>query len=125
MAPKPSPVGGSSDGLPELLERFQHLAPDQLEDIKIHHFDPLLSQLKAHLEKADTSADAALWLGELNKVQDKGTRPRIVIGLLGPTGAGKSSLINALLDKERIVPTSGSRACTAVGIDGKSFRFCR
>lgn len=31
----------------------------------------------------------------------------------GATGAGKSSVINAVLDEERLVPTSGLRACTA------------
>ena len=33
--------------------------------------------------------------------------------MVGPTGAGKSSVINALLDEESLIPTSGMRACTA------------
>ncbi|KAI4286768.1 MAG: hypothetical protein L6R35_003976 [Caloplaca aegaea] len=41
------------------------------------------------------------------------TKSKIVIGVLGNTGAGKSSLINALLDEQCLVPTNGYRACTA------------
>ena len=37
-----------------------------------------------------------------------------VIGVVGNTGAGKSSVINAMLDEERLVPTNCMRACTAV-----------
>ncbi|KAL8802146.1 MAG: hypothetical protein Q9182_004012 [Xanthomendoza sp. 2 TL-2023] len=41
-------------------------------------------------------------------------KTRTVIGVVGHTGAGKSSVINAILDHERLVPTSCFRACTAV-----------
>lgn len=37
-----------------------------------------------------------------------------MVGVVGNTGAGKSSVINALLDEERLVPTNCMRACTAV-----------
>lgn len=33
---------------------------------------------------------------------------------MGNTGAGKSSVINAMLDEEKVVPTNWMRACTAV-----------
>ncbi|KAF7331910.1 hypothetical protein MKEN_00071300 [Mycena kentingensis (nom. inval.)] len=39
--------------------------------------------------------------------------PKTLIAICGGTGAGKSSLLNAILD-DNIVPTSGMRACTAV-----------
>ena len=39
---------------------------------------------------------------------------RVIVGVVGDTGAGKSSVINALLDEECIVPTNCMRACTAV-----------
>ncbi|KAK1756044.1 hypothetical protein QBC47DRAFT_298399 [Echria macrotheca] len=39
---------------------------------------------------------------------------RTFIGVVGNTGAGKSSVINAVLDEESIVPTNCMRACTAV-----------
>ncbi|KAJ7068199.1 hypothetical protein C8F01DRAFT_1117262 [Mycena amicta] len=39
--------------------------------------------------------------------------PKTLIAVCGGTGAGKSSILNAILD-DNIVPTSGMRACTAV-----------
>ncbi|KAI9753132.1 MAG: Protein kinase C signaling pathway involved MAPKK protein [Chaenotheca gracillima] len=39
---------------------------------------------------------------------------RTIVGVVGNTGAGKSSVINAMLDEERLVPTNCMRACTAV-----------
>ena len=40
-----------------------------------------------------------------------------MIAVVGDTGAGKSSLMNALLDHVSILPTSGIRACTAVVVE--------
>ncbi|KAH6918038.1 hypothetical protein BKA70DRAFT_7014 [Coprinopsis sp. MPI-PUGE-AT-0042] len=42
-----------------------------------------------------------------------GTPPKTIIAVCGATGVGKSSLLNALIDKA-IVPTSSMRACTSV-----------
>ena len=43
--------------------------------------------------------------------------PSTVIAVVGDTGAGKSSLMNAVLDHAAILPTSGMRACTAVVVE--------
>lgn len=45
------------------------------------------------------------------------TKTKTVIGVVGNTGAGKSSVINSILDEERLVPTNCMRACTAVVIE--------
>lgn len=37
-----------------------------------------------------------------------------IVGVIGSTGAGKSTIINAILDEEELVPTNCMRACTAV-----------
>ncbi|CAO2648594.1 Nn.00g078610.m01.CDS01 [Neocucurbitaria sp. VM-36] len=59
-------------------------------------------------------ADAQSWLQSLKKVKAQAERRRTIVGVVGNTGAGKSSVINAMLDEERLVPTNCMRACTAV-----------
>lgn len=54
------------------------------------------------------------WLRRIDTLETKSQRLRTVVAVAGATGAGKSSLINALLDEEKLLPTSGFRACTSV-----------
>ena len=53
---------------------------------------------------------------ELEHLEDQ-KEPKTVIAIVGATGEGKSSLINALLDHRNVLPTSGHRACTAVVVE--------
>ncbi|KZT72577.1 hypothetical protein DAEQUDRAFT_685625 [Daedalea quercina L-15889] len=53
-----------------------------------------------------------VWLREIESLQSQGA-PTTMIAVCGATGAGKSSILNAILD-DNVVPTSGMRACTAV-----------
>ncbi|TID24181.1 hypothetical protein E6O75_ATG02546 [Venturia nashicola] len=73
----------------------------------------ILKSLEHQLDGSG-SKDATHWLGQIAKLKQQMTRTRTVVGVVGNTGAGKSSVINALLDEERLVPTSCMRACTAV-----------
>ncbi|KAE9965164.1 hypothetical protein BLS_007810 [Venturia inaequalis] len=73
----------------------------------------ILDSMKHELD-GSASKDATHWLGQMEKLKQQMTRTRTVVGVVGNTGAGKSSVINALLDEERVVPTSCMRACTAV-----------
>jgi predicted GTPase len=54
---------------------------------------------------------------DLKELQTKFSLSKTVIAVVGYTGAGKSSLINAVLDQPDILPTSGMRACTAVVVE--------
>ena len=54
---------------------------------------------------------------EIDELLAKKDPPQAVIGCLGNTGVGKSSLLNALLDEASILPTSGSRGCTAAVVE--------
>jgi len=56
------------------------------------------------------------WLEEVNNLLEKST-PQTVFGVLGNTGVGKSSLLNGLLDEAAVLPTSGSRGCTAAVVE--------
>ncbi|KAK1496433.1 hypothetical protein CCUS01_02780 [Colletotrichum cuscutae] len=52
------------------------------------------------------------WVASLNLLNEAPKSREILVGVIGETGLGKSSLINALLGCN-IVPTSSSEACTA------------
>lgn len=67
-----------------------------------------MADFKQHKELRDR-------LEMIDKLKAKAKRTgRTVVAVAGATGAGKSSLINALLDEEKLLPTNGMRACTAV-----------
>lgn len=75
----------------------------------------ILEKLEATFSQvAAVSPDAQHWIDSINKLKEQPNRSRAIIGVVGNTGAGKSSVINALLDEERLVPTNCMRACTAV-----------
>ncbi|KAG2461120.1 SLIP GTPase, partial [Polypterus senegalus] len=50
-----------------------------------------------------------------NKIYDN-----LYVGIFGKTGAGKSSLINALLNEINLLPTSGQKACTSCIVEVKA-----
>ena len=54
---------------------------------------------------------------ELSSLEEKTTIPKTVIAVVGDTGSGKSSILNALLGHRSVLPTSGIRACTAVVVE--------
>ncbi|KAI1408718.1 Dynamin family-domain-containing protein [Hypoxylon sp. FL1857] len=72
----------------------------------------LLDQLKATLS-AFVTPDVEAWLKSIDDLKARSKPTRTVVGVVGNTGAGKSSVINALLDEERLLPTNCLRACTA------------
>ncbi|EAW12440.1 uncharacterized protein ACLA_064110 [Aspergillus clavatus NRRL 1] len=90
-----------AESTPELLEAAMQQGVKLLEDLK----EPLG---RVAIE------DASQWLRAIEKVQSQAAQPKTIVGVVGNTGAGKSSVINAMLDEERLVPTNCMRACTAV-----------
>lgn len=53
------------------------------------------------------------WLKDIVNIRQQASTPPTVIGIVGDTGSGKSSMLNAVLDQEVFIPTSSHRACTA------------
>jgi hypothetical protein len=88
---------------PIILETGVDEALKVLEDFK-----------QVFVQHAASSPDARAWIESIDKLCPQAKRKRTVVGVVGNTGAGKSSVINAMLDEERLVPTNCMRACTAV-----------
>ncbi|XP_077788779.1 nuclear GTPase SLIP-GC isoform X2 [Podarcis muralis] len=63
---------------------------------------------RLHMEK---------WREQVASLQKATQMPQTHIAVVGNTGAGKSCLLNALLDEEAVLPTSAMRACTAVVVE--------
>jgi hypothetical protein len=66
----------------------------------------LLERFKQSLSQHSTQQDAKAWIEAINKLIPQAERKRTIVGVVGNTGAGKSSVINAMLDEERLVPTN-------------------
>ena len=88
----------------EVLESAVNRGVEALRELKL-----LLSRIKIE--------EASHWLAAIIDTQKKAEQPKTIVGVVGNTGAGKSSVINAVLDEERLVPTNCMRACTAVATE--------
>ncbi|KAK4236644.1 hypothetical protein C8A03DRAFT_16733 [Achaetomium macrosporum] len=75
----------------------------------------LLESLKEPLEAVAplNTTQASHWLKSIGDLEALAKPTRTIVGVVGNTGAGKSSVISAVLDEERLLPTNCMRACTA------------
>ncbi|KAG4443740.1 hypothetical protein IFR05_000829 [Cadophora sp. M221] len=99
-------------------ERFQKLisegTPEELE-AEVKSCQAFLGELRKPLDAfVAQNKDAHHWVARIEQLQKQNVDTPTIIGVVGNTGAGKSSVINALLEEERLVPTNCMRACTAV-----------
>ncbi|KAK4650417.1 hypothetical protein QC762_0109800 [Podospora pseudocomata] len=73
----------------------------------------LLENAEAVVQSLKDLPEVGNWLKNIDRLKQKASPQRVVIGVVGSTGAGKSSVINAVLDEEDLLPTNCMRACTA------------
>ncbi|ETS86827.1 hypothetical protein PFICI_00655 [Pestalotiopsis fici W106-1] len=84
--------------------------PETLEagvKVGVQVLDGLLSTLTSDND------DIKAWVKSIKDLRERAKPAKTIVGVVGNTGAGKSSVINALLDEERLLPTNCMRACTA------------
>ncbi|KAK4106277.1 hypothetical protein N658DRAFT_482183 [Parathielavia hyrcaniae] len=74
----------------------------------------ILGEVKNAFANASSVPKIAKWIKSSTKLQSQAGSQRTVVGVVGSTGAGKSSVINATLDEECLVLTNCMRACRAV-----------
>ncbi|KAK3352312.1 hypothetical protein B0T25DRAFT_181918 [Lasiosphaeria hispida] len=75
----------------------------------------VLTTLEETLNELDglRNSPASQWLRSIDGLESRASPTRTIVGVVGNTGAGKSSVISAVLDEERLLPTNCMRACTA------------
>ncbi|KAI0456489.1 hypothetical protein F5B21DRAFT_467908 [Xylaria acuta] len=133
VKPEPSDVSSLSEILPQGAAQGSGEESDNGEpnETETHHLEQLctkntLGTLEAGVSVATNlldqlrdalstyqDEDVGSWIGSIIDLQKRTAPARTVVGVVGNTGAGKSSVINALLDEERLLPTNCLRACTA------------
>ena len=82
-----------------------------IQQIGKSHLSSSKHSRKRFVNRYASASDADSLKENLRK---QAVKTKTIIGVVGNTGAGKSSVINAMLDEERLVPTNCMRACTAV-----------
>ena len=97
----------------QLQSLLAEASPEVLES-SVERGVQLLDELKRPmLDKLQQSPDASQWVQQIENLQKQAVKTKTIVGVVGNTGAGKSSVINAMLDEERILGVNCMRACTA------------
>ncbi|WAR13087.1 SLIP-like protein [Mya arenaria] len=104
-----SSVAGKSENRGKLKVRNTHVTKAQRD----------LANVEKHVNRCRTmiSDVKGLFDGHPALSLPREQAWRTVIAVVGNTGEGKSSLMNAVLDHGNVLPTSGLRACTAVVVE--------
>ncbi|TLD13539.1 uncharacterized protein PgNI_04082 [Pyricularia grisea] len=113
------PVDSSTTQLPgqeaypteRLWELCQETSVDKLEN-GVELGIEFLQKLRPAVRDLNSSTGNS-YLKTIDGLLKADKRTRTVVGVVGSTGAGKSSILNAVLNEPQLLPTSCMRACTA------------
>ncbi|XP_006033960.2 nuclear GTPase SLIP-GC-like [Alligator sinensis] len=94
----------------ELLMQYEKLESRTRKILKDSTMDKFFSNLRCMPE-------ASYILDRFFKLMEKTSLDPIYIGLFGSTGAGKTSLLNTILEKRFFLPVSGSTVCTSCVVE--------
>ncbi|KAK2893848.1 hypothetical protein Q8A73_016332 [Channa argus] len=109
---KLNPEGESSYSKPPTCKRQCNTSSQTNSDI-MFEVKKIMKEIDERLGKqGDTPFNAFLRA----KINDLETDKRELVGVFGKTGAGKSSLINAIIREENLLPSGTGSACTSVMI---------
>lgn len=89
---------------------------DNLEQI-VTVVKPSFSACADELDKELGDGQGSNWQATIEDIMQIPRRKVITIAVVGSTGAGKSSFINALLGEGKLLPTNCAQACTAAAIE--------
>ncbi|KAH9898903.1 hypothetical protein F4778DRAFT_782503 [Xylariomycetidae sp. FL2044] len=103
----------NKENFPNLKQALSLESARALDSLRKSGTD-LVSQILRKLHCAQDSRDARHWEKSFRLLRKRTHNSKTTLGVVGATGQGKSSIINALLDEKKLVPTSCMRACTAV-----------
>ncbi|KAH1173230.1 hypothetical protein KIL84_017069 [Mauremys mutica] len=79
-------------------------------------------KLTSSLSQDTISHEIKYLKNRLLTLKEKSSLDPIYIGLFGSTGAGKSSLFNAIIEQQLFLPVSGNQACTSCTVQVSSSR---
>ncbi|EHK98847.1 hypothetical protein M7I_5357 [Glarea lozoyensis 74030] len=108
-----TPAPTSPEPVAKALEK---LTVQQKETATLHGIS-FLKKIIPALEYGASFEELKHFKSVAEEIKQSIEPPRVVVGVLGGTGSGKSSLINALLDEEILLPTNAMRAATTVLVD--------
>ncbi|ESZ90744.1 hypothetical protein SBOR_8878 [Sclerotinia borealis F-4128] len=90
------------------LQKIIEASSPEILEAEVKKTNNFLAELKTrfNVPEAQSHQDTKHWLQQIEILLAQGVDTPTIIGVVGNTGAGKSSVINAMLDEERLVPTN-------------------
>ncbi|KAK1977590.1 hypothetical protein LZ30DRAFT_784770 [Colletotrichum cereale] len=108
------------------LDRMRHIKNPEIWEQLTLQVLPILDDLEPVCKNIASSrklqpalkVTASHWVEQIHAIREEADRRRETrVGVVGNTGDGKSSTINAVLDEDKLLPTNCMRACTAVATE--------